>query len=87
MRGREIGSTTHQMVFCRFAVTDQAVRRVVSSEQGKGRKRDVPRTGLADSHARSCQVLTKTLVVLRETAKLKFGHGLFVRTSAHCVRA
>lgn len=38
MRGRKIGSTTHQMVFCRFAVADQAVRRVVSREEGKGRE-------------------------------------------------
>lgn len=47
----------------------------------------MPCTGLTDSHARSCQVLTETLVVLCETAKLEFGHGLFVGTSVHYVRA
>lgn len=75
------------MVFCRFAVADQAVRRVVRREEGKRRKSNVPCAGLADSHARSCQVLTETLVVLCETAKFEFGHGLFVGTSAHCVCA
>ena len=49
----------------------------------RGREGDSPGTGLADPYPWTGKVLPQPLVVLGETAELKLGHGLLVRTRVH----
>ena len=46
-------------------------------------KRNSPGTGLTDSYPWPGEVLSETLIVLREATELKLGHRLFVRTGVH----
>ena len=56
---------------------------MVAGSRGGGKRGSSPGTGLADPYPWTGKVLPQPLVVLREAAELKLGHGLLVWTRVH----